>query len=85
MALRTPACATLSAVLLLSPALVTAATADDGGPSAREPADEATRTFLAAHSVHLRLTDNSGGARADGPMPAGSSSSRPAPDCPCPP
>lgn len=84
MALRTPACATLSAVLLLSPALVTATTADDGGPSAREPA-EATRTFLAAHSVHLRLTDNSGSARADGPMPAGSSSSRPAPDCPCPP
>jgi hypothetical protein len=51
------AAASVTAALLLSPALAPAAHAGDDGPSARALADEARDHLLEARSVHLTFTD----------------------------
>ncbi|WP_336112789.1 hypothetical protein [Streptomyces sp. PTD9-10] len=58
------ACAAASVTLFLSPALVTAAAADDtGGPSARELAREAQDHLLHTRSLHMTWTDRAAAAK----------------------
>ncbi|MFJ4522453.1 hypothetical protein ACIP4Y_16125 [Streptomyces sp. NPDC088810] len=66
MAGRSLICAGASALLVLSPALVTAATADDGGDAdARELVREAQRNVLDATSLRLTLTDRAAAGNSE--------------------
>ncbi|MEU6353968.1 hypothetical protein ABZ896_32330 [Streptomyces sp. NPDC047072] len=65
---RALVCTAASAALVVSPALASAARADD--PSARELADQAKDNLLDARSVHLKLTDRSASTRTSGTQPA---------------
>ncbi|MFE1313611.1 hypothetical protein [Streptomyces sp. NPDC058755] len=61
-------CAAASAALLLSPALVTAAAADDtGDPSARRLAREARDHLLHTQSLHMTWTDRTAAAKKGEP------------------
>ncbi|MFF4348090.1 hypothetical protein [Streptomyces sp. NPDC001530] len=67
---KTLTCAAAAAALLLSPALATAALADDGdNPTAQQLADQAREGLRTAKSVHLNLTDKSAAASASKRVP----------------